>query len=82
MFEPAIPACSIAVPPIGPACAFAAIVAKTKAAAEPGNQVIRVMPISCAVRRQLFWEEDASRAITKRVSSAGVDPGLPAKESK
>jgi len=40
------------------------------------------MMISSAVRRQLLSEERASRAITRRVSSAGVDPGLPANGRK
>jgi hypothetical protein len=64
------------------ACAFAAIVAKAKAAVQAGNELNRAMMISSAVRRQLLSEERASRAITRRVSSAGVDPGLPANGRK
>src|SRR6476620_7604622 len=51
-FEPVMPASTnaLAVPPTGPACAFADIVAKANTAAEPANQDVRAMMIS------LLWD--------------------------
>jgi hypothetical protein len=71
-------ASSLALPPTAPACAVAAMAVNARTAAEPGNQGFRATMISCAVRSRLFWEEHASCTVTRLVSSAGVDPALPA----
>src|SRR5262245_14097280 len=83
-WEPVMPAAasSLALPPTGPACAVAAKAVKAKTAAEPGNQGFRAMMISCAVGSRLVWEEHASCAVTRPISSAGVDPALPADPRK
>src|SRR5215470_4410928 len=78
----AVDASSFAVPPAGPACAFAATTVAAKTAAETGSQDFNAMMISCAVTRRWFWEEHASCAPTRPCRGAGVDPALPANPRK